>query len=246
MVTSTTPIELTGPVDCACVIHGDTYSWDYVERLYSMLNRNLTQGIRMHVYTEADRPVPEPMHKHVLEDWGISGPKKSWWYKMQLFNSAHHAGPLLYFDLDVVVLKNIDWITKLPLRYFWGLRDFKHLWRPTSYNINSSVMWWDTTKFDYIWKNFSGHDLPMIMRKYTGDQDYITEAILEQDRKFFDLQSIQSWRWQCLDGGYNFIKRRYFNPGTGTRVSDQTSVLVFHGQPKPSEITDPLIVQHWQ
>ena len=27
-------------VDCACVIHGSVYSWDYVERLYSMLIAN--------------------------------------------------------------------------------------------------------------------------------------------------------------------------------------------------------------
>ena len=50
-----------GPIDCACVIHGTAYSWDYVERLHSMLSRHITPGIRLHVYTEADRPVPEPV-----------------------------------------------------------------------------------------------------------------------------------------------------------------------------------------
>jgi hypothetical protein len=50
------------------------------------------------------------MVKHILDDWGISGPKRSWWYKMQLFNPAHFAGNLLYFDLDVVIANQLNWI----------------------------------------------------------------------------------------------------------------------------------------
>jgi hypothetical protein len=32
--------------DCACVIHGTGYDWQYVEKLYNMLSRNLPNGIR--------------------------------------------------------------------------------------------------------------------------------------------------------------------------------------------------------
>ena len=58
-----------GMIDCACVIHGSGYKWEYVEKLYNMLNRGLRNRMRLHVYTEADRPVPDHMVKHVLEDW---------------------------------------------------------------------------------------------------------------------------------------------------------------------------------
>ena len=37
------------PVDCACVIHGDVYSWKYVDVLYNMLKRNFSQEIRPNV-----------------------------------------------------------------------------------------------------------------------------------------------------------------------------------------------------
>jgi hypothetical protein len=90
--------NISGPIDCACVIHSDAYSWDYVERLYSMLSRHLSLGVRLHVYTEADRPVPAPFIKHALDDWEISGPRRSWWYKLQLFDSEKFSGSLLYFD----------------------------------------------------------------------------------------------------------------------------------------------------
>lgn len=237
---------IRGPVDCACVIHGTAYSWDYVERLHSMLSRHITPGIRLHVYTEADRLVPEHMIKHELEAWSITTPKKSWWYKMQLFNPVYHAGPLLYFDLDTVITGNLDWIWQQPADRFCTIRDFKHLWRPTFYGINSSVMWWDTVKYAYVWEKFKQQNLAHMMKKYHGDQDFITAEIPVHDRSFFDSQRVQSWRWQCVDGGYNFTKKCHQSPGTGAQLMPLTSVLVFHGNPKPAQVADPVVLQHWR
>jgi hypothetical protein len=243
---STVVQPLEGPIDCACVIHGDGYSWNYVEKLYSMLNRHISVGVRFHVYTEHHRPVPEPWIKHPLIDWGISGPKKSWWYKMQLFNPEFHRGPLLYFDLDTVITKNIDWIWQLPLKYFWTVRDFKHLWRPMYQSINSSIMWWDTTQFDWVWRNFQDLDIAQTIKRFHGDQDYLNSVITEQQRRYFNTDWVKSWRWQCLDGGYDFKRRVWKSPGSGTNIKDNTTILVFHGNPKPDQITDPVIVQHWR
>jgi hypothetical protein len=237
---------LASPIDCACVIHGDGYNWDYVDRLYNMLSRHITSGIRMHVYTESDRAVPPHMIKHVLEDWGIQGPRRSWWYKMQLFNSQHYSGPLLYCDLDLIIVNNIDWICQQSLSNFWSVRDFKYLWKPANYEINSSIMWWDTAQYDWLWKHFKKENLLRILSQYHGDQNFIGEHIPEHQRRYFDTERIKSWRWQCLDGGYDFRKKRYLQPSTGTRVDHRTSVLVFHGRPKPGEVQDPIITEHWK
>jgi hypothetical protein len=211
-----------------------------------MLNRHITPGIRLHVYTEADRSVPEPMIKHALIEWPITRPGRAWWYKMQLFNTAHHRGPLLYFDLDTVIVRNIDWIWQQPSTYFYAPRDFKYLWRPAHNGLNSSVMWWNTQNYQYIWDSFIQQDLTQTMIKYHGDQDYISETIPQNQRRFFDGDQVLSWRWQCLDGGYNFEKKRHLAPGTGTQLTDSVSILVFHGKPKPDQVTDQLIVDHWQ
>lgn len=237
---------ITGPIDCACVIHGTAYTWNYVERLYSMLQRHISPDIRMHVYTEASRTVPDPYIKHALEDWGFTGPKKSWWYKIQLFNPEHHRGALLYFDLDTVIVGNINWMWQLPLQYYWTVRDFKSLWRDSSYSVNSSAMWFDTSRFEYVWTNFKNQGVNKVVNIYRGDQDFITEAIPQSERRFFEHGRVRSWRWECLDGGYDFNKRRYLKPNTGTDLPDRTSVLIFHGRPKPDQILDPVITQHWQ
>lgn len=235
-----------GPIDCACVIHGNGYGWNYVDRLYSMLTRHISVPVRLHVYTEEHREVPAPYVKHILTDWGISGPKKSWWYKMQLFNAEHHNGPLLYFDLDTIITNNIDWIWRLPLDHFWAVRDFKYLWRPTNYSINSSIMWFDTERYYSVWQNFTKQPIDRLIGLYHGDQDYITDVIPFADQGFLDKNFIKSWRWQCLDGGYNFTQRRFLAPNTGTIIPPETSVMIFHGKPKPNEVQDPVVVQHWQ
>jgi len=240
------PVAVTAPIDCACVIHGTAYSWDYVDKLYSMLSRHIQPGINLHVYTETQRDVPAPYIKHGLDDWNISGSKKAWWYKMQLFNSVHHAGPLLYFDLDVVITRNIDWIWQLSLQNFWAVRDFKYLWRKTSYNINSSIMWWDTRMYAHVYQDFIKQDFSLILRKYHGDQDYINDHISLAQRRFFDTARVSSWRWETLDGGYDFAKGYYKRPGIGATLSNHNSVLVFHGKPKPDQVQDSVVLENWK
>lgn len=233
-------------IDCACVIHGSAYSWNYVENLHNMLRRNLTPQVRLHVFTEQQRAVPEPMIKHVLEEWPVVRSGRAWWYKMQLFNTNHVAGPLLYFDLDTVIVGNIDWIWSKPLKYFHAVRDFKYLWSPNSTGINSSVMWWDTRQFADVWNRFASSDLSQIQLEYRGDQDFISHAVLENQRRFFEIDLVKSWRWQCKDGGYDFKKRRHFTPGSGTHVDPATKIMIFHGSPKPHQVQDLAILQHWK
>ena len=234
-------------IDCACLIHDVYYSWEYVEKLYNSLCRNLTPKVRMHVYTEASRNVPAPFIHHPLVEWpGIGGPKSSWWYKIQLFNPEHHKGNLLYFDLDTVITSNIDWIWKLSTERFWAVKDFKYLYRSVKTTINSSVMWFDTEKWAYIFKDFNPATDSKLRAKWYGDQDYIHDKVPDNKRMYFDVDRVKSWRWEILDGGYDFRARKHKVPGQGTVLNDAISILVFHGSPKPHEVTDPNVLNHWQ
>jgi len=235
-----------GRIDCACVIHGSGYDWPYVERLYNMLCRNLSAEVRMHVYTEHDRSVPPHMIKHILTDWGISGPKQSWWYKMQLFNPEHFAGDLLYFDLDVVIARTLDWVPTHSTDYLWTIRDFRYLQRQDTVTMNSSMMWFNVDRFAWIWNRFNEQDLKSTIKGYPGDQDYLGAVLGVNQRRFFEDFYFESFRWQCLDGGYDFAKRKHLKPGTGVKIQPSTSVVVFHGNPKPAQVHDPLVQQLWQ
>lgn len=233
-------------IDCACLIHSTGYDWTYVEKLYKMLQNNSSREIRLHVYTEPNRSVPHHMIKHPLTEWhGVGGPKKSWWYKMQLFDKQHHQGPLLYFDLDVVITRNIDWIYEQDLSYFWAIHDYRRLWRPNWNGINSSVMFWDTNRWDTVWQAFKNLELKNVFKRHHGDQDYLNTVIPETDRKFFDKERIKSWRWQIKDGGMDMTKKAYLRPNAGSVLDPTTCVMVFHGNPKPHQIHDNILHRYW-
>lgn len=238
--------KLAHNVDVACVIHGDKYDWQYVEKLYNGVRRNISAPVRFHVFTESDRSVPEYMIKHTLTDWpGIAGPKKSWWYKMQLFDPDNFSGPVLYFDLDVMIVNDITWITELCTTKFWAIKDFRHLQKTNRTSMNSSVMWWNVPQFSDMWRDFSKKDIKEVVSRYQGDQDYLFANLPPNDVRYFPEESMISWRWQALDGGYDFRARRHREPGKGTRFYPDTSVLVFHGHPKPHGIKDPVLAPFW-
>jgi hypothetical protein len=238
-------MHLTNSIDCACVIHGDAYSWQYVEKLYRMLQANLARPVRMHVFTEHTRPVPEPFVKHALEDWpGMDGRRRAWWYKMQLFNPAHGIEQLLYFDLDVVITGNLDWISQLDPAYFWTIRDFRKLWRPTWQGINSSAMYWNVPAHAGLWNKFVQNGVNTVARMHAGDQDFLTANISAKSLRFFDDDIVKSWRWEIFDGGIDPTTRQYLQPGAGT-VMTNASIVVFHGSPKQHEISDATMLKYW-
>jgi hypothetical protein len=165
---------------------------------------------------------------------------------MQLFNAQHFDGDLLYFDLDVVIANHLDWVLDHPTDYFWTIRDFKYLQRRDSVSINSSMMWFNVEKFSWVWQQFGQQDLNTVVKTYPGDQDYLNAVLNVNQRRFFDDGFFESFRWQCLDGGFDFARRKHRRPGTGVKIEPGTSVVVFHGRPKPVEVQDPVIQKLWQ
>jgi hypothetical protein len=234
-------------IDCACVIHSNKYDWTYVDRLYSMLTRHFSRPVQLHVWTESTRAVPDIYVKHALTDWPeITGPRKSWWYKIQMFDPAYNIqNPMLYFDLDVVIVDSLDWILDLSLDKFWAVRDFRYLWRPDRWEINSSIMFWDPVQWHWIWSDFSEKDRSCTTKRFAGDQDYLNSILAPEHIGFFDQHRLISYRWQAKDGGWDNHRRVYRHPGAGTEIPPQCSVLVFHGTPKPHEIQDSMIQSNW-
>jgi hypothetical protein len=229
------------------VLWGDKYDWIYVQRLQNMLQRHLDPNIILNVFCESQRPVPPGFVKHTLQEWpGVSGPRQAWWYKMQMFEPGRLHERVFYFDLDMVICRDISWMKTLDPKLFWTMRDFKYLWKPQWHGINSSVMVWNPGQFNWIWKKFQKHGIHEAMKRYQGDQDYLTAVLPPQDIGIMDQDLIKSWRWQIKDGGMDPRTRRHHVPGSGTKLDAKTCVMVFHGSPKPHEVDDPVIAQHWQ
>lgn len=231
-------------IDCACVIHGNYYDFSYVEKLYRAVTRNFLVPVKFHVYTETTREIPNYMIKHCLDDYAISGPKKSWWYKMQLFDQTKFKGQLFYFDLDVIICGSLDWMRSLPKNKFYAIRDFTEVFRSKKPQINSSIMCFDTEIFGNVYKQFSSARDHIISR-FRGDQEYLSKVIPVDQQVFFDAGAIKSWRWQVCYGGINPQTRLSLNHAQHN-IDSSTAVVVFHGNPKPHELpNEQFIKKYW-
>ena len=107
-------------------------------------------------------------------------------------------------------------------------------------------MIWDTNLYNWIWRDFLTKNINATVKLHHGDQDYLTSVLNPNDLRFFDANLVKSWRWQCKDGGLNMKTRLYNKPDTGTSVDPSTTIMVFHGKPKPHEISDSVVDQYWK
>jgi hypothetical protein len=63
--------------------------------------------------------------------------------------------------------------------------------------------------------------------------------------KFFNHAQVKSWRWEVMNGGYDFEHRRHKSSEQGSTIDDDVSLLIFHGDPKPHEVNDEIVIKNW-
>lgn len=91
------------PVNIVCVKTGTKYSSKNVERLYKMVKRNCTLPFIFYCLTDNTNDLPKDVVGIKLDE---SLYLDSYWWKMCLFNLGWNE-PILYFDLDIIIQKDI-------------------------------------------------------------------------------------------------------------------------------------------
>lgn len=236
--------------DLCCVNVGTKYSPEYVEKLYNSAKRNCTVDYDFVIITD------NPVHYQHLDAKIITiehdywkNPKQGWWYKMYLFNpDLPIDNQVLYLDLDVVVVSNIDKFFNYKQDQMCICQDFNRVTIPKYHVSNSSVMYFDRAQYADLWTTFINNHKELTS-KYRGDQDYIT-AHLGKNKHWWPQQWAMSWKWEVKGGG---VKT---NRGHGQVeylsnkpyvLDPQTSLLVFHGNPNPHDELDfSIIKENWQ
>jgi hypothetical protein len=156
---------------------------------------------------------------------------------LQLFNKdIGLEGVNLYFDIDVVITKNIDsFATYGDDNSFSILRDFN---QPTPI-FNSSIMKWNNKTASFIWdeynKNFGDYVL------YNTDQHVITKLITDKDiLKLYPDEWTFSYKW------FSRKKPRYDIAEQTFELDHTAKVAVFHGKPDPHEAKQEWVKKHWR
>lgn len=227
-------------VNVVCVNWGDKYGAEYVMRLHAMVERNTTKNFNMYCLTDNPDAYQAPIKPIKIPD-RLEG----WWNKMLLFKPGIlPTGEYLYFDLDLVIVDNIDCF--FEFEKFGITRDFV---RPDNglmegKEYNSSIMRF--TQDEQLWNFFVANQ--NIWKKnqervpFFGDQNVISAYLNQQD---FNNPFPDAWIWSFKCGSVRGQQRQNSEQFLGEEMPLGGKICVFHGSPNPSEVSIVWVSEHW-
>jgi len=226
-----------------CLKHGTKYGPEYVNKLYNMIQRHLTVPHRFVCFTDNAENLNSNIEIRKLPPMTIQG----WWWKPYLFKADHFPthDTILFFDLDMVIVKNIDHLIDYKTESFVGLRDVGRVFRPGYNKLGSAVMKWPAGQFSRIWDNLE-KDLSQ-SKRYQGDQEWIFEQV-KKEIEFYPDDWIRSYKWEIRNRSelLGLGPRSVFKEVRNPAIPENTSVLAFHGYPHIHSVQDPVILENWR
>jgi hypothetical protein len=178
------------------------------------------------LYKQCQKYAPDVEFVCISDDPSVPGYVKMehswprWWPKMEIFKIP---GPVLYLDLDTVVVKDLKFILDNVSQYeFVAVRDF-YKGRNVPRNIQSCIMFWNCDMkylYDEFLKDPEHNMAECTTGRWWGDQGFIEKTIKNKVVYWQDVfpNRIVSWKVHCKGG-----------------VPRTADIVAFHGRPRPWE-----------
>ncbi len=237
-------------VNAICIKYGTTYGPEYVNRLYHGLTRNVVGDLRFFCMTEdrsgIDRSInilslpDEPFHPRMTKAMETAQ-KRGRLRKVSMFRPGlvpDLDGPLMVFDIDVVITGNIDELNsygpgKVCMRREWGATAENHALG------HGSVMRFDPALHPYLYEDMARDPEAAVARGRGSEQTYTSRsAEMYGDFTPFPDAWIVSFKYDCRP-------MRPLNLVLPPHKPRDARVVCFHGAPKMEEAvagfrSDPL------
>lgn len=206
-----------------CVFWGTKYPIKYVNILYRMVKRNMTIPFNFYCLTDN----PEQTFEAAIKTINIPKPNlDGWWNKMHLYNKELKIeGNILYLDLDVVILNNLEpFFKQYKDEDFCVIRDFG---QPTT-TINSSVIRYNLKHHFFIWDNYL-KDKGMYDSVH-GDQNVLTDMMFRHpSTQILPDDWTYSFKWPVRGKPKKYEKYKPIDHP----LKKDSLICVFHGHPNP-------------
>ncbi len=231
------------PATIACIKWGTAFGPAYVNRLYSGVRRNLARPVRFLCMTEdADGlhpdievlPLPvEPFHDAMSAALAVAN-RQGAMRKVSLFRPgliAGQDGPVLGFDLDVVITGALDDILafapgKVAMRADWVEA---RRGRPTGHG---SVFRFDSARHGWLYERIAANPAAEVAKARGSEQRY-TSTLAQEMGEFAYLppDQVVSFKHDCLGlPPVNWLR--------APRLPENARVVCFHGRPKMPEAVE--------
>lgn len=211
-------------VNVICIKWGTRYGPEYVNRLYHMVNRNLSLPFRFVCLTDdisgleagiETLPIPKI---YVPPEKAVSP-----WRKLALFapKLGDLSGRSLYLDLDVVIVDGIDELFSYSNKF-----TIIENWTQKGRGIgNSSVYCYDIGRHADVLAYYESH-MDEVLERYSNEQTFLSKHI--GDIAFWP----HSW---CQSFKFHAIPPWPFRLWKAPALPKGCKILVFHGHPNPDE-----------
>lgn len=210
-----------------CIKWGNKFGAEYVNRLYKMVQKNLSIPHRFVCFTDNSEGLLEGIEVRELPPYSDNphiGDKG--WRKLSLFNEqlADLRGIALFLDLDIVIRQSLD-------PFFEVEGDFiicKDWDFPNDIIGNSSVFRFEVGKHPDVLENFYklGNE---IRNDYKNEQAFLSYEMHRKGiLKYWDSAWCVSFKRSCLQPfPMNFFKM--------PNDPIEAKIIVFHGRPTPEQ-----------
>ena len=231
------------PANVICIKWGTLFGPEYVNRLYSGVRRNLTAPVRFFCMTEHSEglhpdinvlPLPDEPFRADMDAALAVANRQGAMRKVSLFRPdliPDLRGPLLGFDLDVVITGNLDEI----LHYAPGKVAMRADWveaRRGRKTGHGSVFRYDPAAHGWLYDTLAADPTGAVERARGSEQRYT--STLAQDKGAFAYlpgDQVVSFKHGCL----RLPPMNWLKP---PRLPDNARVVCFHGRPKMTEAVD--------
>lgn len=204
-----------------CVLRsGGIYTAEWVRKLRDGVARHMSLPHRFACLSDVDVPCERIPLAH---NW------PGWWSKVELFKPGIVAGPSVFFDLDTVIVGPLAPLASLDLDYAmidlrgngWAQLGAMFLQRPPAAVYE---------RFFAKPEELMGYYKRHAKGQYVGDQALFKDVIGSDVPKLTDMLPgfFRSFKLHCRSG-----------------IPRGTSVVCFHGKPRPSEVNERWMLEAW-
>ena len=218
-----------------CIKWGSYYTAKYINNLYNSIKRNTKYDINFYCFTDNSdgfedgiivKPLPTLNVKEIrnayLKEVGLCDDNLTEELKGQR---------VLYFDLDTVIVDNIDGFFELPKdNEFWIIND----WNSRGNRVGQgSCFSFVVGTLGYIKDYFERHEDEVYKKYYTASQEYLSDKVIEKQGKllFWPAKWTKSFRFHCLPTPLIPFLRHFKTPS----IPKGAKIICFHGYPKLEE-----------
>ena len=209
-----------------CMKWGTLYGSEYVNRLYSMVNKNLSYEFKMVCFTDDEVGIIDEVQCFPIPDLDLpSNLPERMWKKLTTLKSDLYGleGRALFLDLDIVIVDNIDCFFDVEGEFII-IKD--HSWKSWRITGNSSVYRFDIGKHGYVFDQFIAN-FDVIQKRHRNEQEYLTQVVYDSGKlQYWDKTWCPSYKYDCNSRFPLAVWKKPFIP-------EGAKIIIFHGEINP-------------